>query len=95
MQTLMMISGPDSDAAVWTLNSEVDCLDRSLRGTAQRILGQPPETFVLAGVSKGGTVALEIMKIGPIEPFQTSASKTLASVINAGSTTGRNDRNMR
>jgi pimeloyl-ACP methyl ester carboxylesterase len=76
MQTLVMIPGLGSDAAVWrrtitALNSEVDCLvgdtlnDRSLRGMAQRILGQAPETFALAGVSMGGMVALEMMKIAP------------------------------
>jgi pimeloyl-ACP methyl ester carboxylesterase len=76
MQTLVMIPGLGSDAAVWNrtiaaLNSEVNCLvgdthcDRSLRGMAQRILGQAPETFALAGVSMGGMVALEMMKIAP------------------------------
>jgi pimeloyl-ACP methyl ester carboxylesterase len=76
MQTLVMIPGLGSDAAVWrrtmtALNGEVDCLvgdthnDRSLRGMAQRILGQSPKTFALAGVSMGGMVALEMMKIAP------------------------------
>jgi pimeloyl-ACP methyl ester carboxylesterase len=76
MQTLVMIPGLGSDAAVWgrtitALNSEVNCLvgdtlsDRSLRGMAQRILGQAPETFALAGVSMGGMVALEMMKMAP------------------------------
>ena len=76
MQTLVMIPGLGSDAAVWrrtiaTLNREVECLvgdthsDRSLRGMAQRILSQAPKTFALAGVSMGGMVALEIMKIAP------------------------------
>ena len=76
MQTLVMIPGLGSDAAVWrrtiaALNSEVNCLvgdtlsDRSLRGMAQRILDQAPETFALAGVSMGGMVALEMMKIAP------------------------------
>ncbi|MDB5580907.1 MAG: alpha/beta hydrolase fold family protein [Bradyrhizobium sp.] len=76
MQTLVMIPGLGSDAAVWrrtitALNGTVDCLvgdthsDGSLRGMAQRILGQAPETFALAGVSMGGMVALEMMKIAP------------------------------
>jgi pimeloyl-ACP methyl ester carboxylesterase len=75
-QTLVMIPGLGSDAAVWrrtitALNGEVDCLvgdthnDRSLHGMARRILGQAPETFALAGVSMGGMVALEMMKIAP------------------------------
>jgi pimeloyl-ACP methyl ester carboxylesterase len=76
MQNLVMIPGLGSDAAVWrrtiaALNNEVNCLvgdthnDRSLRGMAQRILGQAPATFALAGVSMGGMVALEMMKIAP------------------------------
>jgi pimeloyl-ACP methyl ester carboxylesterase len=76
MQTLVMIPGLGSDAAVWkrtmtALSGEVDCLvgdthsDRSLRGMAQTILGQSPKTFALAGVSMGGMVALEMMKIAP------------------------------
>jgi pimeloyl-ACP methyl ester carboxylesterase len=76
MQTLVMIPGLGSDAAVWrrtiaALNNEVDCLvgdthsDRSLRGMAQTILGQSPERFALAGVSMGGMVALEMMKLAP------------------------------
>ncbi len=59
-----MIPGLGSNAAVWgrtitALNSEVNYLvgdtlsDRSLRGMAQRILDQAPETFALAGVSVG------------------------------------------
>jgi pimeloyl-ACP methyl ester carboxylesterase len=76
MQTLVMIPGLGSDAAVWgrtimALNGEVNCVvgdtlsDRSLRGMARRILDQTPETFALAGVSMGGMVALEMMKIAP------------------------------
>ena len=32
---------------------------------ARRILGQAPPRFALAGVSMGGMVALELMKIAP------------------------------
>jgi pimeloyl-ACP methyl ester carboxylesterase len=89
MQTLVMIPGLGSDAAVWrrtitALNSEVDCLvgdthsDRSLRGTAQRILGQALETFALAGVSMGGMVALELMKIAPERVTQLALIDTNA-----------------
>jgi pimeloyl-ACP methyl ester carboxylesterase len=74
MQTLVMIPGLGSDAAVWrrtiaALGDEVNCLvgdtlsGYSLSGMAQRILDQAPETFALAGVSMGGMVALEMMKI--------------------------------
>jgi pimeloyl-ACP methyl ester carboxylesterase len=76
MQTLIMIPGLCSDAVVWrrtiaALNDEIDCLvgdtlsGRSLLSTAQRILDHAPETFALAGVSMGGMVALETMKIAP------------------------------
>jgi pimeloyl-ACP methyl ester carboxylesterase len=76
MQTMLMIPGLGSDAAVWrrtitALNGEVDCqvgnthIDRSLHGMAQRILGEAPKSFALAGVSMGGMVALEMMKIAP------------------------------
>ncbi len=76
MQTLVMIPGLGSDAAVWrrtiaALDGSVACLvgntqsDGSLPAMAQRILDQAPETFALAGVSMGGMVALEMMKIAP------------------------------
>jgi pimeloyl-ACP methyl ester carboxylesterase len=76
MQNLVMIPGLGSDAAVWkrtivALDGEVNCLvgdthsDRSLCGMAKTILGQAPEIFALAGVSMGGMVALEIMKMAP------------------------------
>ena len=70
MQTLVMIPGLGSDAAIWrrtiaALGGAVDCLvgdtlsDDTLQGMAQRILDQAPETFALAGVSMGGMVAQE------------------------------------
>jgi pimeloyl-ACP methyl ester carboxylesterase len=76
MQTLVMIPGLGSDAAVWrptiaALDGRVACLigdtqrDASLRGMALHILEQAPATFALAGVSMGGMVALEMMKIAP------------------------------
>ena len=76
MQTLVMIPGLGSDAAIWrrtivALGDAVDCLvgdtlsDDTLHGMAQRILDQAPETFALAGVSMGGMVALQIMRIAP------------------------------
>jgi pimeloyl-ACP methyl ester carboxylesterase len=72
MQTLVMIPGLGSDAAIWrrtiaALDGAVDCLvgdtlsDDTLQGMAQRILDQAPETFALAGVSMGGMVALQII----------------------------------
>jgi pimeloyl-ACP methyl ester carboxylesterase len=76
MQTLVMIPGLCSDAVVWrrtieALDGTVDCLvgdtlsDDTLQGMAQRILDQSPATFALSGVSMGGMVALEIMRIAP------------------------------
>jgi pimeloyl-ACP methyl ester carboxylesterase len=76
MQTLVMIPGLGSDAAIWrrtieALDGAVDCLvgdtlsDDTLQGMAQRILDQSPETFALAGVSMGGMIALQIMRIAP------------------------------
>ncbi|MBI1219382.1 MAG: alpha/beta fold hydrolase [Rhodobacteraceae bacterium] len=76
MKTLMIIPGLGSDAAVWqptiaALDGRVNCLvgnthgDNSLPGMARRVLDQAPATFALAGVSMGGMVALEIMRIAP------------------------------
>jgi len=76
MQNLVLIPGLGSDFAVWDrtilkLNGEVNCLigdtlrDDNLPAMAQRILGSAPENFALAGVSMGGMVALEIMRMAP------------------------------
>jgi pimeloyl-ACP methyl ester carboxylesterase len=74
METLLMIPGLCSDATVWrrtiaALDGKVDCLvgdtlsDGTLEGMARRVLAQAPDRFALAGVSMGGMVALEIMRI--------------------------------
>lgn len=76
MDTLVMIPGLGSDSAVWNrtiaaLEGEVSCLvgntlnDDSLPDMARRILGQAPPAFWLTGVSMGGMVALEIMRVAP------------------------------
>lgn len=76
METLLMIPGLCSDATVWrrtiaalggTLHCQVgDTLsDSTLAGMAQRILAQAPPRFALAGVSMGGMVALELMRLAP------------------------------
>ena len=76
MQILLMIPGLGSDAAVWrrtvvALGGEVHCLigdtlsDGALPSMARRILDQAPERFALAGVSMGGMVAMEVMRIAP------------------------------
>ena len=76
MQTLVLIPGLGSDAAVWrrtiaALGDEVECRvgdtlnDDSLADMAARILGEAPKRFALAGVSMGGMVALEMMRIEP------------------------------
>ncbi len=75
-QTLVLIPGLGSDAAVWrrtiaVLGDRVDCRvgdtlkDHTLGGMARRILDQAPPSFALAGVSMGGMVALELMTIAP------------------------------
>jgi pimeloyl-ACP methyl ester carboxylesterase len=74
METLLMIPGLCSDATVWrrtiaALDGKIDCLigdtisDVTLEGMARRILVQAPDRFALEGVSMGGMVALEIMRI--------------------------------
>jgi pimeloyl-ACP methyl ester carboxylesterase len=89
MQTLVMIPGLGSDAAIWrrtiaALDGVVDCLvgdtlsDDTLQGMAQRILDQAPETFALAGVSMGGMVALQIMRIAPQRVTQLALIDTNA-----------------
>jgi pimeloyl-ACP methyl ester carboxylesterase len=76
MQELVLVPGLGSDSAVWRrtvleLNGEVTCTvgdtlnDDSLHAMAQRILANAPRNFALAGVSMGGMVALEIMRIAP------------------------------
>jgi pimeloyl-ACP methyl ester carboxylesterase len=74
METLLMIPGLCSDATVWhrtiaALDGKIECLigdtlsDITLEGMARRILAQAPDRFALAGVSMGGMVALELMRI--------------------------------
>ena len=76
MQTLIMIPGLGSDGAVWrrtiaALGNEAACKigvtlrDPTLPSMAQRILAQAPPSFALAGVSMGGMVALELLKLAP------------------------------
>ena len=76
MQTLVMIPGLGSDAAVWrrtiaALGSAATCTvgnsltDSTLPKIAERILAQAPPRFALAGVSMGGMVALEVLKLAP------------------------------
>ena len=75
-RNLVLIPGLGSDAAVWrrtiaALGGEIRCLvgdtlsDDSLPGMARRILAQAPQSFALAGVSMGGMVALEVIRIAP------------------------------
>ena len=71
-----MIPGLGSDGAVWrrtiaALGSDAACTigdtlsDPTLPKMAQRILAQAPPRFALAGVSMGGMVALELLKLAP------------------------------
>lgn len=76
MQSIVMIPGLGSDGAVWArtiaaLGCDADCRigdtlqDDTLEGMARRVLADAPERFVLAGVSMGGMVALQIMRLAP------------------------------
>lgn len=76
MKHIIMVPGLGSDAAVWQptiaeLASDVECQvgntlsDDTLPAMAARILGNAPHRFALAGVSMGGMVALEIMRLAP------------------------------
>ena len=89
MQTLVLVPGLGSDAAVWqrtikVLGSEVRCLvgdtlsDDTLAGMARRILAQAPDRFALAGVSMGGMVAMDIVRIAPERVTRLALVDTLA-----------------
>jgi pimeloyl-ACP methyl ester carboxylesterase len=89
MQTLVLIPGLGSDGAVWrrtvlALEGRVTCLigdtlsDDTLAGMARRILDQAPERFALAGVSMGGMVALEVMRLAPERVSQLALIDTNA-----------------
>jgi pimeloyl-ACP methyl ester carboxylesterase len=76
MQNLAMVPGLASDSTVWgrtilELNGEVNCLPAdtlsgdSIPAMARRILENAPLEFALAGVSMGGMVALEMMRMAP------------------------------
>ncbi len=76
MQSLVMIPGLGSDRAVWqptidALDGKLACvvgdtsIDATLAAMARRILISAPPRFALAGVSMGGMVALELMKLAP------------------------------
>jgi pimeloyl-ACP methyl ester carboxylesterase len=76
MQTLVLIPGLGSDGAVWrrtvaALGDRIDCSvgdtlsDDTPAGMARRILDRAPERFALAGVSMGGMVALQLMRLAP------------------------------
>lgn len=76
MTALILIPGLACDAAVWqrtidALDGAADCRvgdtlsDDTLPAMAERILAAAPARFALAGLSMGGMVALEIMRIAP------------------------------
>jgi len=75
MKNLMLIPSLGGDAAVWArtvtaLDGGVVRVgntleDDTLIGMARRILADAPRTFCLAGVSMGGMVALEIIRLAP------------------------------
>jgi pimeloyl-ACP methyl ester carboxylesterase len=76
MRQIVMIPGLCSDAAIWSrtiaaLGGDFSCVvgdtlqDSSLAGMARRILDSAPDQFALAGVSMGGMVAMELMRLAP------------------------------
>lgn len=76
MRHIIMIPGLGSDDAIWRrtiaeLGSDFRCVvgdtlqDSTLPGMARRILDGSPDKFVLAGVSMGGMVAMELMRLAP------------------------------
>ncbi|MXP29632.1 alpha/beta fold hydrolase [Porphyrobacter algicida] len=76
MNDLVLIPGLGSDETVWRktielLSDDYRCAvgdtlqDSTLPDMAQRILADAPDKFVLAGLSMGGMVALEIMRLAP------------------------------
>ena len=88
-QALVLIPGLGSDAAVWrrtiaALGDEARCLvgdtlsDDTLSGMAARILDQAPRSFGLAGVSMGGMVAMEMMRLAPRRVTRLALVDTVA-----------------
>jgi pimeloyl-ACP methyl ester carboxylesterase len=75
VKDLVLIPPQGGDGAAWARTIEaldgVDARigntleDDTLAGMARRILADAPATFCLAGVSMGGMVALEIMRLAP------------------------------
>jgi len=75
LKDLVLIPPVGGDAAVWARTiAALDGVaarvgntleDDTLAGMARRILADAPPTFCLAGVSMGGMVALEIMRLAP------------------------------
>jgi pimeloyl-ACP methyl ester carboxylesterase len=75
MKHLVLIPHLGGDAAVWARTvAALDGVaaqvgntleDDTLVGMARRILADAPRTFCLAGLSMGGMVALEIMRLAP------------------------------
>jgi pimeloyl-ACP methyl ester carboxylesterase len=75
VKDLVLIPPQGGDGAVWARTiAALDGVatrvgntlqDDTLAGMARRILADAPPTFCLAGVSMGGMVALEIMRLAP------------------------------
>ena len=89
-QTLVLIPGLGSDGTVWRrtmaeLGDSIPCLvgdtlsDTTLTGMARRVLAQAPERFALAGVSMGGMVALQLIRMAPDRVSHLALVDTTAS----------------
>jgi pimeloyl-ACP methyl ester carboxylesterase len=75
-QTVLFLPGLLCDATLWraqvaALSAEVDCvvadvtLDDSIAGMARRAIEGLPDRFAVCGLSMGGYVALEVMRLVP------------------------------
>ena len=100
MQTLILIPGLGSDVAIWqrtiaAIGVAATCQigdtlsDPTLVAMARRIINHAPPTFALAGVSMGGMVALEIMKIAPERVTRLALIDTTARSDTVGQKTYR------
>jgi pimeloyl-ACP methyl ester carboxylesterase len=99
---LVLLPGLICDAALWRHQSEYlkdTCdvsvmdltLDDSIAAMAERVLGQAPATFALAGLSMGGYVAHEIMRQAPERVERLALVDTNARADNEDQVRARRD----
>ena len=100
IQDLLMLPGLNCDARLWRdvvagLGARARCLVADLRGpdsvagmAAQALAGAPPR-FALAGLSMGGYVAMEIMRLAPERVTRLALLDTSARADDAARTQAR------